>query len=140
MRRQVARRRRARRPAPRRALGQGAPPPRLHPRSRPPLSILPRMTLRVLLVPALLCAACSSTGGTGSSTGAGGADAGASGPPCSDARFATGRDSAQCEQLVDTEGRVIFLHGVNARVAGVFDVAFDDGRTALETLPAFTAA
>lgn len=66
-----------------------------------------------------------------------GADAGPSGPPCSTPRFATGRDSAECRQLVDTEGRVIFLHGVNARVEGVFDVTFTDGRQPLETIPAF---
>ncbi|MEZ4294370.1 MAG: cellulase family glycosylhydrolase [Polyangiaceae bacterium] len=57
--------------------------------------------------------------------------------PCSAPRFAAGRDSVQCGQLVDAEGRVIFLHGVNARVEGVFDVTFDDGRTALEPIPAF---
>jgi endoglycosylceramidase len=64
---------------------------------------------------------------------------GPSGPPCADARFATGRASTQCAQLVDTEGRVIFLHGVNARVNGVFDVTFDDGRKELEPIPVFTA-
>ncbi len=61
------------------------------------------------------------------------------GPPCADARFATGRASTQCAQLVDAEGRVIFLHGVNARVNGVFDVTFDDGRIELEPIPEFTA-
>lgn len=61
------------------------------------------------------------------------------GPPCSEARFATGRASTQCAQLVDAEGRVIFLHGVNARVNGVFDVTFDDGRIELEPIPEFTA-
>lgn len=57
--------------------------------------------------------------------------------PCGTPRFAEGRDSVQCGQLVDAEGRVIFLHGVNARVEGVFDVTFDDGRTALEPIPPF---
>jgi len=61
------------------------------------------------------------------------------GPPCANARFAAGRASTQCAQLVDAEGRVIFLHGVNARVSGVFDVTFDDGRKALEPIPDFTA-
>lgn len=59
-------------------------------------------------------------------------------PACESPAFAEGRDSARCGQLVDAEGRVIFLHGVNARVEGVFDVTFDDGRTALEPIPAFT--
>jgi len=60
--------------------------------------------------------------------------------PCDTPRFAEGRDSVQCGQLVDAGGRVIFLHGVNARVQGVFDVTFDDGRTELEPIPPFTAA
>jgi endoglycosylceramidase len=101
--------------------------------------MLPRMRRLPLFFPALLLlAACSSNGGTG--TGGGGGDGGPSGPPCADPRFSTGRASVQCEALVDAEGRVILLHGINARVEGVFDVTFDDGRTALEPIPAFTAA
>ena len=42
--------------------------------------------------------------------------------------------------LRDAEGRVAILRGVNARVEGVFDVTFDDGRTALEPIPALTPA
>jgi len=38
--------------------------------------------------------------------------------------------------LRDADGRVVLLRGVNARVDGVFDVTFDDGRTALEPIPA----
>jgi endoglycosylceramidase len=38
----------------------------------------------------------------------------------------------------DPEGRAVFLRGVNARVAGVFDVTFDDGRTAVEEIPPLT--
>ncbi|MEO5730719.1 MAG: cellulase family glycosylhydrolase, partial [Byssovorax sp.] len=64
---------------------------------------------------------------------------GPSGPPCAEARFAAGRASTQCAQLVDAAGRVIFLHGVNARVNGVFDVTFADGRKELEPIPDFTA-
>jgi hypothetical protein len=41
--------------------------------------------------------------------------------------------------LRDDQGRVAVLRGVNARVAGVFDVTFSDGRTALEPIPALTA-
>lgn len=42
--------------------------------------------------------------------------------------------------LRDEQGRVAVLHGVNARVAGVFDVALDGGRTAVEPIPALTDA
>jgi endoglycosylceramidase len=42
--------------------------------------------------------------------------------------------------LRDAEGRVAILRGVNARVEGVFDVTFDDGRTALEPIPPLTTA
>ena len=38
-------------------------------------------------------------------------------------------------QLVAPDGRVVVLRGVNARVAGLFDVTFDDGRAPLETIP-----
>jgi endoglycosylceramidase len=38
--------------------------------------------------------------------------------------------------LRDADGRVALLRGVNARVDGVFDVTFADGRTALEPIPA----
>jgi endoglycosylceramidase len=42
--------------------------------------------------------------------------------------------------LRDAENRVALLRGINARVEGVFDVTFDDGRTPLEPIPALTAA
>ncbi|MCA9673962.1 MAG: cellulase family glycosylhydrolase [Kofleriaceae bacterium] len=42
--------------------------------------------------------------------------------------------------LRDAQGRIALLRGVNARVEGVFDVTFDDGRTALEPIPALDAA
>lgn len=42
--------------------------------------------------------------------------------------------------LRDAKGRVALLRGVNARVDGVFDVTFDDGRTALEPIPPLTDA
>jgi endoglycosylceramidase len=38
--------------------------------------------------------------------------------------------------LRDDQGRIAVLRGVNARVDGVFDVTFSDGRTALEPIPA----
>ncbi|MBF0449503.1 MAG: cellulase family glycosylhydrolase [Candidatus Magnetomorum sp.] len=40
--------------------------------------------------------------------------------------------------LVDSNGREIMLRGVNARIQGVFDVTFDDGRAPLEPIPAFS--
>jgi len=42
-------------------------------------------------------------------------------------------------RLVDRHGREVTLRGVNARVAGVFDVTFDDGRLPLEPIPSFDA-
>ena len=38
-------------------------------------------------------------------------------------------------QFVAPDGRVVILRGINARVAGLFDVTFDDGRAPLETIP-----
>lgn len=37
----------------------------------------------------------------------------------------------------DSMGRQLLLRGYNARAQGIFDVTFDDGRTALEDVPAF---
>jgi endoglycosylceramidase len=45
---------------------------------------------------------------------------------------------AEGGRLVDERGREVLLHGINARVQGVFDVSFDDGRLPLEEIPAFT--
>jgi len=42
--------------------------------------------------------------------------------------------------LRDADGRTAILRGINARVDGVFDVSFADGRNALEPIPALTAA
>src|SRR5262249_48117848 len=39
--------------------------------------------------------------------------------------------------FVDAHGREVTLRGVNARVAGVFDVSFTDGRQPLEPIPRF---
>ncbi|MCS6856835.1 MAG: cellulase family glycosylhydrolase [Sandaracinaceae bacterium] len=43
----------------------------------------------------------------------------------------------RCNMLVDEEGRVVLLRGVNARVLGLFDVTFDDGRLPLQEIPDF---
>lgn len=42
------------------------------------------------------------------------------------------------EILRDPQGRHTLLRGINARVEGLFDVTFDDGRIALEEIPPFT--
>jgi alpha-glucosidase (family GH31 glycosyl hydrolase)/beta-glucosidase/6-phospho-beta-glucosidase/beta-galactosidase len=42
--------------------------------------------------------------------------------------------------LFDAHGREIILRGVNARIQGVFDVSFDDGREPLEPIPSFSQA
>lgn len=41
-------------------------------------------------------------------------------------------------RLVDAQGRQVLLRGINARVEGLFDVTFDDGRTPLQVIPPFT--
>lgn len=47
---------------------------------------------------------------------------------------------AEGARLLDDVDREVVLRGVNARIAGLFDVTFDDGRVALETIPPFTAS
>lgn len=44
----------------------------------------------------------------------------------------------QDQTLRDPQGRHTLLRGINARVEGLFDVTFDDGRVALEEIPPFT--
>jgi endoglycosylceramidase len=44
------------------------------------------------------------------------------------------------QHLRDAEGRIVLLRGINARVEGVFDVTFDDGRLPLEPIPALEPA
>ncbi len=60
-------------------------------------------------------------------------------PHCEETATPGAPFGTRCGQLVDAEGRVVFLRGVNARVRDVFDVTFDDGRAPLEAIPAFGA-
>lgn len=48
--------------------------------------------------------------------------------------------SSDGTHLRDEQGRIAVLRGVNARVEGVFDVTFSDGRVPLEPIPALEAA
>lgn len=41
-------------------------------------------------------------------------------------------------RLRDDAGRALVFRGINARVEGLFDVTFDDGRMPVEEIPAFT--
>lgn len=41
------------------------------------------------------------------------------------------------KNLRAADGRVVVLRGINARIAGVFDVTLDGGRTPVEPIPAF---
>lgn len=41
-------------------------------------------------------------------------------------------------RLIDDLGREISIRGINARIEGLFDVTFDDGRIALQPIPEFT--
>jgi hypothetical protein len=58
---------------------------------------------------------------------------------CSQAAFVGAPYGVRCGDFVDERGRTVLFHGINARVEGIFDVTFDDGRKALEPIPAFTA-
>lgn len=59
--------------------------------------------------------------------------------PCPGPSQAGSPLSIRCGALVDRDGREVTLTGINARVGGVFDVSFDDGRAPLEPIPAFGA-
>ncbi len=68
-------------------------------------------------------------------------DAGPSEDAGPEPQFATlDRLSVNQGFLRDTSGRALILRGVNARVEGVFDVTFDDGRTPVEEVPELTDA
>jgi endoglycosylceramidase len=77
--------------------------------------------------------------GTEAGTEAGG-DAGADAGSCTSPEFAGSPLGVHCNQLVDTQGRTVLLHGVNARVPVVFDVTFTDGRQPVQNVPSFAQA
>jgi len=93
----------------------------------------------------------------GTTTGDATADTGTAGDPGadtagdSDTGTDTGTDTGEAPlphglgfvradggRLLDTFGREVVPHGVNARIEGLFDVVFDDGRQRLQPLPGFT--
>jgi endoglycosylceramidase len=110
---------------------------------------MPRTSLihaAALLAPALsLLLAAASPGCSSSSDGPSGEPAApATAPkvstaPCAEPPFVGSPLGVRCGKLVDDKGRVVALRGVNARVEGIFDVTFADGRVALEPIPAFGA-
>lgn len=55
----------------------------------------------------------------------------APGIDCPDRAFAGSPLGVRCDQLVDTEGRAVLLHGVNARINGLFDGLLEDGTSAV---------
>jgi endoglycosylceramidase len=59
--------------------------------------------------------------------------------PCTEATFPGHPLGSRCGRLVDPEGRVVALRGVNARIAGVFDVVWDPTQPPLMPLTTFDA-
>ena len=60
-------------------------------------------------------------------------------PSCVEVPFAGHPLGSRCGRLVDPEGRVVTLRGVNARVDGVFDVVWDPAQPPLMPLATFDA-
>ncbi|MDQ1249643.1 MAG: hypothetical protein QG597_4019 [Actinomycetota bacterium] len=91
-----------------------------------------------LVAALIVVAGCSDSGGQSTSS-----DAAQSSPAASTGRWTTYCDPAIRSQnpcgILDSSGREWLLRGVNARVEGVFDVTFDDGRAPLEEIPSFGA-
>lgn len=59
--------------------------------------------------------------------------------PCHEAAFAGHPLGTRCGRLVDTEGRIVLLRGVNARIKDIFDVVWDPSQPPLLPLTTFTA-
>jgi endoglycosylceramidase len=98
---------------------------------------MPRPLLALALA-VLPLAACDDTPTTTTAADAAVDDAAVA--PCAEAAGPFAPLSTRCGRLVDAQGRVVVVHGINARVEGVFDVALDMGRMPVEEIPEFTAA
>jgi endoglycosylceramidase len=88
---------------------------------------------------ALLLSGCGSESGEGS-----GEQSSTDAAALSTVKWSTDCDAAvrtdnPCS-IRDESGREVILRGVNARVQGVFDVDFDDGRESLEPIPVFDSS
>lgn len=59
------------------------------------------------------------------------------GPPKVGTFTDTGALTPDSHFFRDEQGRALILRGLNARIEGVFDVTFDDGRTPVEEIPSF---
>jgi endoglycosylceramidase len=94
--------------------------------------LAPRPLALVALVAAPLALACSS-----SKPSVDAPDAAA--PSCTATAGAFAPLATRCGQLVDAQGRVVVLHGVNARVRGLFDVDLGAGKKPRETVPVVDA-
>ncbi len=101
----------------------------------------PRVSRRVraLAHAALLTASLSTFAAGCSSDGGNAADAGSEEGGETFEPPATAWISSDRRYLVDEAGRPRLFRGVNARVEGIFDVTFDDGRQRLEPIPEFDA-
>ncbi len=63
----------------------------------------------------------------------------AAAPSCTATAGAFSPLATRCGQFVDAQGRVVVLHGVNARVRGLFDVDLGAGKKPRETVPVVDA-
>lgn len=112
-------------------------------------AVIRSLALTTALAPALGLAGCGDDGsapavdsGPGSTAAVGtestaadeSADETGSAPPMAD-----GWLHSDGLRIRDSLDRVVVLRGVNARVEGIFDVTFDDGRRPLESVPPFSA-
>jgi hypothetical protein len=118
-------------------------------KATPELSMRTRLPLWISVFCTLATVACSDTSTTQDAADAGVADTVADTPdaetpdttpgPPEVTTTTLGWISVQEGQLVDEFGRQWLVRGINARVEGLFDVTFDDGRIALQPIPDWTA-
>jgi len=97
-----------------------------------------RSSVLAALAVVSLCAGATALPATSAGCDATGADGDAlPALACNGPSFDAAPLSIRCNALVDARGREVRLHGVNARIDGVFDVALDGGRIPLEPIPPF---